>query len=97
MGIDIGLNTLAAVTSNQPGVMPFLVQGRPVKAINQWYNKRRAQLQAKLPEGVYASRQLDILTDKRARQITCLSARRQSPYRVVAGGAAHRYVGHWQE
>jgi putative transposase len=70
VGIDIGLNTLAAVTSNQPGVMPFLVQGRPLKALNQWYNKRRAQLQAKLPEGVYASRQLDILTDKRARQIT---------------------------
>ncbi len=70
VGIDSGLNTLAAVTSNQPGVMPFLVQGRPVKAINQWYNKRRAQLQAKLPEGVSASRQLDLLTDKRQRQIT---------------------------
>jgi putative transposase len=70
VGIDIGLNNLAAVTSNQPGVMPFLVQGRPVKAINHWYNKRRAQLQAKLPAGVNASRQLDILTDKRQRQIT---------------------------
>jgi putative transposase len=68
--IDIGLNTLAAVTFNQPGVIPFLVNGRPLKAINQWYNKRRARLQAKLPQGVYASRQLDILTDKRGRQIT---------------------------
>jgi putative transposase len=68
--IDIGLNNLAAVTFSQPGVMPFLVNGRPVKAINQWYNKRRAQLQAKLPAGVYASRQLDTLTDKRARQLT---------------------------
>jgi putative transposase len=67
--IDIGLNSLAAVTTNQPGITPLLVQGRPLKAINQWYNKRRAQLQAKLPAGVYASRQLDILTDKRARQI----------------------------
>jgi putative transposase len=70
VGIDIGVNNLAAVTFNQPGILPFLVQGRPLKAINQWYNKRRAQLQAKLPEGVYASRQLDILTDKRQRQIT---------------------------
>jgi putative transposase len=67
--IDIGLNNLAAVTSNQPGVVPFLVHGRPVKAINQWYNKRRARLQAKLPQGVFVSRQLDILADKRARQI----------------------------
>ena len=48
--MDIGLNTLAAVTFNQPGLAPFLVNGRPLKAINQWYNKRRARLQAKLPE-----------------------------------------------
>jgi putative transposase len=67
--IDIGLNNLAAVTTNQPGLTPFLVTGRPVKAINQWYNKCRARLQAKLPEGVFVSRQLDILTDKRARQV----------------------------
>jgi IS605 OrfB family transposase len=68
--IDIGLNNLAAVTFNQPGLAPFLVNGRPLKAINQWYNKRRAHLQAKLPDDVYTSRQLDILTDKRGRQIT---------------------------
>lgn len=68
--IDIGLNNLAAVTSNQPGVTPFLVHGRPMKALNQWYNKRRARLQAKLPAGVFASRKLDLLADKRQRQIT---------------------------
>ncbi len=67
--VDIGLNNLAAVTFDQPGRAPFLVNGRPLKAINQWYNKRRARLQAKLPAGVFASRQLDTLTDKRARQI----------------------------
>jgi len=68
--IDIGVHTLAAVPSHQPGATPFLVPGRPVKAINHWYNKRHARLQAKLPEGVYVSRQLDILTDQRQRQIT---------------------------
>jgi putative transposase len=67
--VDIGLNHLAAVTFNQPGLAPFLVNGRRLKAINQWYNKRRARLQAKLPQGVFTSRQLDILADKRARQI----------------------------
>ena len=67
--IDIGLNTLAAVTTNQSGVTPFLVQGRPLKALNQWDNKRRARLQAKLPQGVFVSRQLAILADKRGRQI----------------------------
>jgi putative transposase len=68
--IDIGLNNLAAVTFDQPGMLPFLVNGRPLKAINQWYNKRRARLQAKLPDDVYTSRQLNILADKRGRQIT---------------------------
>ena len=68
--VDIGLNNLAAVPFNQPGMLPFLVNGRPAKAINQWYNKRRARLQAKLSQGVFASHQLDILADKRARQIT---------------------------
>ena len=68
--IDIGLNNLAAVTTNQPGITPFLVQGRPLKALNQWYNKRRAQLQAQLPAGQYTSHQLDTLTDKRGRQMT---------------------------
>jgi putative transposase len=68
--VAIGWNKLAAVTANQPGTAPFLVNGRPLKAINQFYNKRRARLQAKLPVGVFASHQLDILADKRARQIT---------------------------
>jgi transposase len=68
--VDIGLNTLAAVTSNQRGRTPFLVNGRPLQAINQWYNKRRARLQTKRPQGVCASRARDMLTDKRDRQIT---------------------------
>jgi putative transposase len=67
--VDIGVNNLAAVASNQPGLAPLLVNGRPVKALNQWYNKRRARLQAKLPQGVFVSRQLDLLADKRQRQI----------------------------
>jgi transposase len=53
--IDIGLNNLAAVTTNQPGITPLLVQGRPLKALNQWYNKRRTQLQAQLSAGQYTS------------------------------------------
>jgi IS605 OrfB family transposase len=66
----MGVNTLAAGPANQPGIVPLLVQGRPVKAINQWYIKRRARLQATLPDGVSVSRQLDLLADKRQRQST---------------------------
>jgi putative transposase len=68
-GMDLGVNNLATIASNQPGFRPLLVNGRPLKALNQWYNKRRAQLQAKLPRGQRTSRRLDVLTDKRKRQI----------------------------
>ncbi len=69
VGGDLGVNNLATIASNQPGFVPLLVNGRPLKALNQWDNKRRAALQAKLPEGQFTSRQLELLTDKRKRQI----------------------------
>lgn len=48
--IDVGLNNLAAVTSNQPGFVPVLINGRPLKSINQFYNKKKASLQPRLTE-----------------------------------------------
>ncbi len=43
--VDIGVNNLAALTSNKLGFTPLLVNGRPVKSTNQYYNKRTAELQ----------------------------------------------------
>lgn len=68
-GIDVGLNNLAAVTSNQPDFRPLLVNGRPLKSNNQHYNKERARLQSRLPAGQYTSKRLERLTDQRNRQI----------------------------
>jgi putative transposase len=68
-GVDLGINNLAALTTSQPGFMPLLVNGRPLKALNQLYNKRRAHYQALLPEGQYTSRRLDGLADKRKRRV----------------------------
>ncbi len=45
-GLDLGLNNLAALTSNQKGFVPLLINGRPLKSINQFYNKRKAELQS---------------------------------------------------
>jgi putative transposase len=47
-GIDIGINNLATLTSNKPGFNPVIINGRPVKSVNQYYNKRRAELQKQL-------------------------------------------------
>lgn len=41
LGIDLGLNNLMAVTSNE-GSISSLVNGRPLKAINHYYNKKKA-------------------------------------------------------
>jgi putative transposase len=46
--IDLGLSNLVALTSNQPGFIPLLINGRPLKSINQFYNKRSSQLQSQL-------------------------------------------------
>jgi putative transposase len=67
-GIDIGLDHLATATSNKPGCVPVVVNGRPLKSINQYYNQRRAELQARLPVGA-SSKRLDRLTDLRNRRI----------------------------
>ena len=67
-GIDIGLDNLATATSNKPGCVPVVVNGRPLKSINQYYNQRRAELQARLPVGA-SSKRLARLTDTRNRRI----------------------------
>src|SRR5574341_1340347 len=70
-GVDIGLANLAAVTSNKPGFQPFLVNGRPLKSINQFYNKHRAALQSRLDTTTDPALEarLERLTDKRNRKI----------------------------
>jgi putative transposase len=67
--MEFGLNNLAAVTSNQPGFVPLLVNGRPLKAINQRYNKERARLQRQFRGERHTSRRLEALTHKRNQRI----------------------------
>ena len=66
--VDLGVDTLAAITSNKAGFAPRLVNGRPIKSTNQFYNKRRAELQEALGhEGTTA--RMERLTAKRTRRI----------------------------
>ncbi len=50
VGIDLGVTNLAAIASNRAGFVPRLVNGRPLKAWNQWYNKRMKELKKQLPK-----------------------------------------------
>jgi len=68
-GIDIGLDNLAALTSNKPGFKPVLVNGRPLKSINQQYNKVKAKLQSQLKGNAKTSRRIQAITRKRNNRI----------------------------
>ena len=67
-GIDLGINNLATLTSNKEGFIPRLVNGRPVKSINQYYNKRKAELQSQLGHGG-TSHRIERLINTRTRRI----------------------------
>lgn len=87
-GIDLGINNLATITSNQPGFVPLLVNGRPLKALNQWYNKRCAYYHSKLPAGYHISHRLDVLTDKRNRRVNAYL--HTASRRIIDTLVAHR-------
>ncbi len=69
---DLGVSVLAALTSNKPGFVPRLINGRPLKAVNQLYNKQRAHEQknlARRKEQRFTSHRLNRITTKRNRRI----------------------------
>ncbi len=69
--IDLGVTNLAAITSNREGFVPQLVNGRTLKAINQWYNKRMKELTLCLPkeERDRVTQQMERITTSRNRQV----------------------------
>lgn len=44
LGIDLGVNNLATLTSNSAELKPLLLNGKILKSINQYYNKKKAKL-----------------------------------------------------
>src|SRR5712692_6195542 len=71
VAIDLGVTNLAAITSNRAGWVPRLVNGRRVKACNQWYNKRMKELKMCLPkeDRERVTKQMEQITNTRKRQI----------------------------
>jgi putative transposase len=61
IGIDLGLNNLATITSNKPGLQPILVNGRPLKSMNQYFNKVKAKLQSFIGDMGTSNRILKLL------------------------------------
>ncbi|MDZ8257656.1 transposase [Nostoc sp. ChiQUE01b] len=47
--IDIGLDNLATIVFNDPTIQPIAVNGKPLKSVNQFYNKQIAKFRGFLP------------------------------------------------
>lgn len=70
IGIDLGVNNFATI-SNNTGLKPFVINGKIIKSMNQYYNKKKAELQSdlKLKYNRNWSNRLQKLTDKRNNKI----------------------------
>nr|DAF42527.1 MAG TPA: transposase [Siphoviridae sp. ctHip2] len=66
--IDPGLNNIVAIYNNI-GIRPLLYNGRPIKSINQYYNKTTAKLRSELPTNIKSSKRLKQLSLKRNNKI----------------------------
>ena len=66
LGIDPGINNWLACITNIG--TSFLIDGRHLKSVNQWYNKQVARLKTDKPQAFW-SRKLARITEKRNRQM----------------------------
>lgn len=64
---DMGLNNLLVLSSNV--IEPLIINGKPVKSINQRYNKEIAKYKRKLPKGIYTSKRIKNLYKRRKNKI----------------------------
>ena len=65
--IDLGVNNLVTVGSNV--IKPFIINGKPLKSINQYFNKKVAKEKSLLSKGEYTNENLEKLYLKRDNKI----------------------------
>jgi putative transposase len=68
LGIDLGLNNLAALTSNDANIPVKIIKGGPLKSINQFYNKKKAQLMSFIGD-IGTSNWIEKLTRERNQKV----------------------------
>ena len=67
--IDLGIDNLCSVSSNCCN--SFIINGKPVKSINQYYNKKKGKLQKRVKkcQNKNKSKRITRLTEKRNRKV----------------------------
>ena len=71
IGIDLGIDNFATI-SNNIGVQPIIINGKSLKSMNQFYNKRKAEIQSnlKLKHNKLSSNKLQAFTQKRNNKVS---------------------------
>lgn len=92
--LDPGITNLATVVTTNS--VPLIIPGGPLKSINQFYNKKRAELQLKLDKNKKTSRRIRKLTNKRNDKITDYmhKASRYLVNHLVDRGVSKLVIGH---
>jgi putative transposase len=69
--IDLGVSNFVTMTSNIPGFVPVIVNGKGLKSVNRYYNKEKARYQgiAKQMNDKHTTRRIERLTQRRNNQI----------------------------
>ena len=70
LSIDLGISNLATCSSNV--IEPFIIDGKKIKSINHFYNKKTSLLKTKLSKNQYSSKRIKHLTYKRNQKIKWL-------------------------
>lgn len=100
VGVDIGLNNLATVGGNN--IKPVIINGKPVKAINQYYNKKLSKLksrQDKCKNKNTNKRKIETLTRKRNNKVKDYlhKSSRMLVNHLVSNNVSKVVVGHNKE
>ena len=100
VGVDIGLNNLATVGGNN--IKPVIINGRPLKSINQYYNKKLAKLKArqdKCNNKNVSKRKIETLTRKRNNKVKDYlhKSSRMLVNHLVSNNVSKVVVGHNKE
>jgi putative transposase len=94
IGIDPNLNNLAIVSDN-PAFVPLLLNLKPLKALNQYYNKQKAVLYAK-SQGTNRSHRIDRMGSYRYNYIKAVFHQYSHAILKICEkyNISHVYIGH---
>lgn len=95
--VDLGVNNLIALFIDEDN--PYLLNGKPLKSINQYYNKEISSLKSKLKKGVYTSNKITKLYNRRNNKVQDFmhKASRKLMNQLVLSKVTHLVVGYNKE